>query len=284
MRTRFLVALAATAVAAAALAAPKKKPPSKKPDPLFDAMPLVPLPVAMPPEAAKESPRLSITSSIGGAQVTVDGRLIGETPMPPIVGLAAGKHLVIVTRPGYSEYHAEVDLTAGETKELTVVLVAAGGSLTVRSAVLASAVFIDGQPAGPTPLIGRDVTAGEHSVEVRAAGFETYIERVDVKPGEVLAIDADVKPSAARRLAAEGATAAERRVTANIPLPGPAEGTTVRADGAVPVWQRWWVWAAAGAVVLAAVTTTAVVVAPVPSAVINPDPTWDACIPAERCR
>ena len=48
------------------------------------------------------------------ADVTVDGRVIGQTPLPPIP-LAPGSHSVVLTHPDYQPFTRRVEIRAGET-------------------------------------------------------------------------------------------------------------------------------------------------------------------------
>lgn len=57
-----------------------------------------------------------------GAEVSIDGRYIGASPLPRAIALSSGKHSVMVLRNGYRAYAAEVMLARGESQLLTVEL------------------------------------------------------------------------------------------------------------------------------------------------------------------
>jgi serine/threonine-protein kinase len=53
------------------------------------------------------------------AEVSVDGRVIGTTPLDRI-SLPAGSHLIVLRHPGYEELRRTVTLRSGETAKLVV--------------------------------------------------------------------------------------------------------------------------------------------------------------------
>jgi hypothetical protein len=65
---------------------------------------------------------LSVTTSPSGARVYVDGELKGITPAT-IPGIAAGKHTLLVSHPGYIDLNTTVIISAGKTAEYTTSLV-----------------------------------------------------------------------------------------------------------------------------------------------------------------
>ena len=58
-------------------------------------------------------------------EVTVDGRLLGQTPLDRIP-LAAGVHRVRVRHPSYEVWEREVTLRSGQIEKVTVDFPAAG--------------------------------------------------------------------------------------------------------------------------------------------------------------
>jgi serine/threonine-protein kinase len=59
------------------------------------------------------------------ANVTVDGRALGATPLERIP-LAPGSHAVILTHPQYEPFTRRVEIRAGETTTIQLDLAAAG--------------------------------------------------------------------------------------------------------------------------------------------------------------
>ncbi|WP_165074851.1 PEGA domain-containing protein [Methanogenium sp. MK-MG] len=68
------------------------------------------------------------------------------------------------------------------------------GWLTIISSPSGAAVFIDGKVAGITPISGRELGAGTHTIEITMTGYERYTATKDLRAGEQSAIDATLKP------------------------------------------------------------------------------------------
>jgi len=92
--------------------------------------------------------RLTITAD-SGASVFVDGRFVGDAPLPDALQLAPGRHYVSLSLRGHQSDAAELQVVAGENKELlgdlapTTQRDVAYGFLVTSSAFLtASAVFV----------------------------------------------------------------------------------------------------------------------------------------------
>lgn len=67
------------------------------------------------------------------------------------------------------------------------------GWLTILSTPSGAEVSIDGAAAGVTPVTGRELGAGAHSIRVTMAGFEPYQESKTIGAGEQAAVDATLK-------------------------------------------------------------------------------------------
>ncbi|MDD1680025.1 MAG: PEGA domain-containing protein [Methanoregula sp.] len=67
------------------------------------------------------------------------------------------------------------------------------GWLTIISTPSGAEVSIDGTAAGVTPVIGREVGAGTHSIGVTMAGYERYSAEKSIGNGEQAAVDATLK-------------------------------------------------------------------------------------------
>lgn len=65
--------------------------------------------------------RLEVSSTPPGAQVVVDGRLVGVTPIPR-VDLDPGRHAVVLNLAGYDPYTGAIAIEAGKAASLEAVL------------------------------------------------------------------------------------------------------------------------------------------------------------------
>ncbi len=80
---------------------------------------LVPKAVAkvLAPVASKLTGQLRLTSSEAGAAVKVDDRLVGTTPLPGALSIAAGQHLLTVEKRGFVTFEKEIRVDANKTVE-----------------------------------------------------------------------------------------------------------------------------------------------------------------------
>ncbi len=196
---------------------------------------------------------LAIESAQAGAEVYVDDHLVGTTPMDKRVGpLAAGPHILRVSKPGFADLNQFVDVVYKrnvtikvdlENATLSAPMVAVVsktgfGSLYVLSNEPGVEVRIDGEPAGVTPLepIER-VVAGQRRLSFRKEGFEHLTKEIDVV--------ANRRTELAIQLYESGLHfAASRTVDANLVLPSFDDlvGVTrpVGPVAQVPTWSPGW--------------------------------------------
>jgi len=121
------------------------------------------------------------------------------------------------------------------------------GRLRIRASVSGAAVQLDGAALGTTPLPEApiELNPGRHAVTVSADGYTTFRASPDITLGGLTTIDAKL----------------EERVK------------LVRVETrerATPVYRRWWLWTAVGAVAAAGVVTGAVLGARAASGVSGP--------------
>jgi hypothetical protein len=133
-----------------------------------------------------------------GARVLVDGIPRGETPVA-IRDLPFGAHVVTVTAPGQPQWQQTVTLSpARPAQSLEVSLdgtavapsttpVPAGtaaAGLQIESRPSGAQVWVDGSPAGVTPVVVPSVAAGTHSVRIELAGYQPWSTSVSVTAGQ----------------------------------------------------------------------------------------------------
>lgn len=70
----------------------------------------------------RERPSVLTIAAGAGADVTIDGRLSGATPLAKPIELTPGSHLVSLTKGGHRAFAEEIDLGRGEARTLTVKL------------------------------------------------------------------------------------------------------------------------------------------------------------------
>lgn len=166
-----------------------------------------------------------------GVRVTVDGRLVGETPLAGPLRLEPGRHVITFQRDGYRDRTEELTLKARETRALRFALERKVGTIRVVGvggpAKGPVRVLVDGQEVYRGFLSARiEVPAGHRVVRVEGpVGTEPLLRYVNVPDqGEVeVAMEFPVLPQAAP----------EREPTATLPR-APAMAVTARAGRAFP--------------------------------------------------
>ncbi|HEY3448591.1 MAG TPA: PEGA domain-containing protein [Myxococcales bacterium] len=160
----------------------------------------------------------------GPAQLEVDGRKIGPSPVP-LQHLDAGRHSFRAVRSGCPDALDSRELAAGESIALTLRLdpVKPSGPparvrLSVETAPTAAELLLDDQPVGRAPWSG-EVRRGQHLLRAELDGFLPAAVKLDLQ-GEERAVQLELEPKR--------------------------------------WYHHWWVWTVAAVVVAGGATTAAV--------------------------
>ncbi len=166
---------------------------------------------------------VTITTDVPNAEVRVDDRIVGTTPLDGPLALAAGTRHVEASLDGHVTVREDVTVVGGEALTVRLRLPPAdtAGTLRVRANVDGSAVRIDGVAVGIAP-VERRLGSGGHQVEVAADGFEPYRNEIVLAPRQERDLFVELGQERA-------------------------------------LFERWWFWAAAGGavVVIAAIVIAA---------------------------
>jgi len=164
---------------------------------------------------------LEIRSETKGAEVHVDGELVGAVPLLSPVKLTPGKHTLKMLRQGYTQYLDVFAIAAGKTTTLEIDLLPVAGVVAVTANVTQAKVYVDGSFVGTAP-VEAEVLVGKRVVRVRRAGYHELVKSIKTVAGKRIAIQAKLQPLPV------GATPYR-------PAPPPP-----------PKWyEKWWVWASA---------------------------------------
>ncbi len=207
----------------AAPVAPMPAPPAPVNEPLA-----TPPAESTPPAAARREParaparpepparRILVRSTPSGAQVFLDGKSAGVTPLT-VRDVGAGVHAVRVTRDGYVTADRRVAITdsrpvasvtvelararpaprvapvpvaraprpapAARTPAASAAPASRYGALIVDSRPSGASVFIDGRLMGRTPLLLDEVEAREHVIAMDMAGYKRWASSIAVVGG-----------------------------------------------------------------------------------------------------
>jgi hypothetical protein len=134
---------------------------------------------------------LYISSDPGGAEVFLNGLLIGRTSELDRLQLAGGRYRIELRKEGYLPETTVVDLRPGSTAFPHIPLTAiSGGSIQVSSSPRAE-VFLAGESAGFTPVT-LSARAGLQQVRLERDGFRPQTVAVLVRNNRVSRLDASL--------------------------------------------------------------------------------------------
>ena len=116
--------------------------------------------------------------------VTVDGRILGETPLVAS-DIALGVHDVVVARPGHVPRSERVVLLAASPRRTLTVALESGvdvppahGTVDIASYPRGARVFVDGRVIGRTPLRVPELAPGVRRVTFELDGYVTMTSRL----------------------------------------------------------------------------------------------------------
>jgi hypothetical protein len=155
----------------------------------------------------KQLANLTVRSRIAGAEVIIDNKPAGKTPLATSITLLAGHHAVELRRPGYRPSRQEVDVGAGATGELSFDLAVDPAQLSAEGAMLAidasephPVLFVDDEHKGPYTEPVR-LPRGPHRLRVESAGFLPVERNVNLDQGQTSLVHVDFVPTPEKRAA-----------------------------------------------------------------------------------
>ncbi|WP_297489633.1 PEGA domain-containing protein [Thermococcus sp.] len=181
-----------------------------------------------PTDQANEYGLLTVDSLPSGAEVYIDGRLVGTTPLKNY-RIPVGIHEVVVKKNAYVPAAYAVQIKANELKTLNVVLVPATGKLTVNSNPSGAEVYIDGKKVGTTPLRNYTIPEGIHEVAIRKAGYAERAYAISIKYGELKVLNVTLSPEMGKLTVKSNPSGAEVYVDGKKVGTTPLENYTVTA-------------------------------------------------------
>ncbi len=225
------------------LAAPRRavaKPvkPVAPPTPAATPAPATPV-VQPPPDPAPALAKtlLRVLCSTDGAELVLDGEVLGTTPFKEPFPVSPGEHTIRVSRLGFTPYIDVFKAKPGQTTKFDVELTPIAGVLGITAKSVqdgpAVRVFIDDKFFGKAPL-ETELPLGNHQVRVERPGFYSETFEIKAEPGKRIDKDIELKP-----------------------LP-PDQNPYLAKTPQVRWYQKWWVWTLVAVGV--AVVATAIIV------------------------
>ncbi len=166
---------------------------------------------------------VQVSCATSGAQIYIDDRLKGTTPWSG--QLNPGLHTVEARLAGYRSSKQSINLKNNESLPVSIpALVAVTGSLNVSYQPVDAEVWLDGKLLGKSPNVFRNIKTGTHKVEIKANGYGTHTQQVNIEESQTATINGSLT---------RGATASTGTpTTPTTPATKPATATTKPATTA----------------------------------------------------
>ncbi|HMR09213.1 MAG TPA: PEGA domain-containing protein, partial [Polyangiaceae bacterium] len=138
---------------------------------------------------------LAVHTTPAGALVRLEasGEELGRTPLR--APLPVGEYRVVITLQGHLEQTKQIRIGNQQEVQLSLSLLPLASEvsvLTVQGNVPGAKVWLDGAMRGATPLTIPTVRPGNHRLEVRADGRESWTGSVLLEPGSATRVDYDL--------------------------------------------------------------------------------------------
>jgi hypothetical protein len=133
-------------------------------------------------ELAKVVGTVEILAEPVGAEVSIDGKVVGLTPLKP-VHVDVGTHEIRITKSGYQPFTKSVTLVAEQRAAVSTALVpevTTGRVAVTEPAGLAVKVLVDDQDVGSAPWEG-ELSPGTHTIQLVGDGLASEKRSIDVQ-------------------------------------------------------------------------------------------------------
>jgi hypothetical protein len=142
-----------------------------------------------------------VDADVPDAEVYIDGNKHPDNTPAVIRNVIEGLHVIEVRKAPALPWKQTIQVTSGQqTKvraELNASMNGGVGVVRVLSDAPGARAFIDGTDMGPVPVDIKDVKAGDHIVQVKAAGMQTGEKKVTVQAGQSQIVKFDLNQEAA---------------------------------------------------------------------------------------
>ncbi len=132
---------------------------------------------------------ISVSSAPAGAEIYLDGRYSGITPMT-VNRISPGLHRIEIKLAGYTDAVQTVTLTDTAVTPVSFILQSIEderdqpATLSITSTPAGATLYLNSVILGVTPLTVPDLTPGMHQIKLTYAGYSDHQSSVVLSPGE----------------------------------------------------------------------------------------------------
>lgn len=149
-------------------------------------------------ERRTETGQLRVSSSPSGAEVYLNDRYAGKTPLF-MEEVRAGEYIMRVEQSGYQTWSRTIRINANRTTTMHANLerIQQYGSIAIRCNVDNARIYVDGQYKGLTErnrnVLLERITEGFHDVRITLSGYQDWSRRIEVKPNQRLQLTVNLE-------------------------------------------------------------------------------------------
>jgi formylglycine-generating enzyme required for sulfatase activity len=122
---------------------------------------------------------------VSGAEITIDGRVVGDTPLKS-VELEAGPHDVRIAKERYLPDSESIEIRGmGDRQAIELSLEPGWATVLFQTEPPGAEVWVDNDLAGTTPAV-LEPMGGSHEIELRLTGWKSVSQHLTVEPGETI--------------------------------------------------------------------------------------------------
>jgi len=116
---------------------------------------------------------LSITSTPIKAEVSIDKRYIGETPLT-IDDIKKGQHTVMIRKDNYKDW--EESILVNKNKRINIELIKSSYTISISSTPSGAGVYFDGSYKGITPINVEVIKGSSYDIKLEKDGYQNFID------------------------------------------------------------------------------------------------------------
>ena len=140
---------------------------------------------------------LIVQTDPAGANVMIDNRYIGQTPVKTQVS-ADTRHEIQINKAGYEKASRKIQLASASSKKINVALTPLTGIIYLNVEPVDAELVVNGKSRGKVPQKLR-LVAIEHQLEIRKNGYRSQRTRITPRPGFAQKLNITLKLEASKQ-------------------------------------------------------------------------------------